>query len=82
MREKTQKMRRNYNKVATRGSRDGEMMKQEPTLEQRALQILKVPSLSKPIQEAKHNPPHAPASVISCPHAAFYLQRKVNFETR
>lgn len=33
--------------------RDLEMMKQRPTLEQRALQILQVPSLSKPIQEAK-----------------------------
>lgn len=51
-------MRRNYNKVATQGARDLEMMKQKPTLEQRALQILQVPSLSKPIQEAKPPPQH------------------------
>ena len=54
---------------------DLEMMKQKPTLEQRALQILQVPSLSKPIQEAK-------LSVISCPHTASHLRTEVKFEPR
>lgn len=72
-------MRRNYNKVATQGARDLEMMKQKPTLEQRALQILQVPSLSKPIQEAKPPPTHSQSF-----HAltqASHLRGEVKFET-
>lgn len=73
-------MRRNYNKVATQGARDLEMMKQKPTLEQRALQILQVPSLSKPIQEAKPPPPTHSQSFHALTQAS-HLRGEVKFET-
>lgn len=55
--------------------RDLEMMKQKPTLEQRALQIFQVPSLSKPIQQATNPPPPLTFSHFMPSHSFSFPQR-------